>query len=382
MNNPFSIFIHYIALMSSVLILLLYAFQVWSLSQLPHTVLYTDVPTLPSDTHIPTRQNLPVLSATTTTERTKILFMGDVMLGRNVEYLADLHGRHYLTDAIVGTLPTADAVVANFESAMSVPHVRTRAYTTQFSTATSMLPVLATLGVTHVSLANNHSLDFGNQGYKNTVSFLRGASIEPFGHPDHISSSSITYIGTSPRVAIMGLNTISQTLNREELTKQLSALAQQSALQIAYVHWGNEYESVHSMAQRELAEFLVSQGVDVIIGHHPHVVQDIERIESVPVFYSLGNFIFDQYFSEAVQEGFALLLEIATDGNLAFTIIPTTSQDVRSQPRVMGDTETINFLEGLADRSEQRWRDQILTNTITATATLRASENEVLLIDN
>jgi poly-gamma-glutamate synthesis protein (capsule biosynthesis protein) len=303
------------------------------------------------------------------TERSSsILFLGDVMLGRNVEYLSDLHGVEYSTARIVDDLPPADAVVANFESAMAIPHVRTRSYTTQFSTTETMLPVLTALGVTHVSLANNHTMDFGKQGYENAVSKLSDISIATFGHSTLVSSSSITIIDGMRRVGIIGLNTVFVNPNMEQVREQIEYLNEVTDVQVAYVHWGDEYVEVHNNAQANFARTLVEMGIDVVVGHHPHVVQDIEEIDGGLVFYSLGNFIFDQYFSTEVQEGYMLLMTVRQDDELTFSIIPVTSIDARSQPRLMTASETAIFLEGLSARSDESIRDAILHNNLSIIA--------------
>lgn len=298
------------------------------------------------------------------TVATTVLFLGDVMLGRNVEFLSDSNGVEYSTASIATELPATDAVVANFESAMASPHRRTRAYTTQFSTASTMLPALLALGVTHASLANNHALDFGVTGYNHTITELSQIGITPFGHPDTIGTSSVTILDGPQRIGMIGINTVFSVPDVEQLRLQVAELQTSTDVQVAYIHWGDEYIPVHNQAQENFARELVAMGIDVIIGHHPHVVQDIDIIDGVLVFYSLGNFIFDQYFSTAVQEGYAVHMLVEADRELSFTIIPITSVDTRSQPRKMNDEETIVFLTTLAEQSNPVIRDQIMQNNL------------------
>jgi len=347
----------------------LHTFLLTILAQDSEVVLYVSDDTVPVVSNVPKNLN----------SSTSVLFLGDVMLGRNVEYLSDIHGVGYSTALIAGRLPPADAVVANFESAMAIPHVRTRAYTTQFSTAVTMLPVLTALGVTHVSLANNHTLDFGAQGYQNAVSKLKTVSISPFGHSTAVSSSSVTIIDNKWRIGIIALNKVFVNPNMKQVQAQMESLTDTTDVQVAYIHWGEEYVGVHNAVQENFARELVEIGVDVIIGHHPHVVQDIGVVDGVPVFYSLGNFIFDQYFSTEVQEGYALLMTVEQFDQLAFSIIPVTSVDSRSQPRKMTTEETDVFLEGLAARSNETLKDAILANNLSF-ATNLAQEEEISMI--
>jgi poly-gamma-glutamate synthesis protein (capsule biosynthesis protein) len=114
--------------------------------------------------------------------------------------------------------------------------------------------------------------------------------------------------------------------------------------QIAYIHWGKEYDSVHSKEQEVLAHFLIDNGVDAVIGHHPHVVQDIEVYKGKPIFYSLGNFIFDQYFSDEVQEGLAVRVDTSKD-ILRYTLIPFESKSIKSQPKLLSLLDKDTYLE-------------------------------------
>jgi poly-gamma-glutamate synthesis protein (capsule biosynthesis protein) len=320
-------------------------------------------------THINTFPTEPITeqwcdNTKSSTTKTSVLFLGDILLARNVEYLTYLHGIDYSTKRIAGNLPDAQFVIANFESSVAIPHRRTRAYTTQFSTPEWMLPVLTHLQITHASLANNHSLDFGNVGYHNAQRLLTEAGIVPFGHQREISTTSLAYIGDEVTIGIIAINSVFFEPMRSELQALLEILSQTTDVQIAYIHWGDEYVAVHNALQRDLAEYLVSLGVDTIVGHHPHVVQGIQIYNGVPIFYSLGNFIFDQYFSTEVQEGYALLLEIDTQLTLTFTIVPITSTDVRSQPRIMNSEEKRNFLHRLAERSDEQLKSMIVNSVL------------------
>lgn len=332
--------------------------------------------------HIQNNDYVESLSGTRTSVEqynNSVLFIGDVMLGRNVEYLSEISGAEYSTMRIKGQLPKTDAVVANFESAVAIPHIRTRAYTMQFSTAEWMLSVLTTLGVTHASLANNHSLDFGYEGYQNSFRELDTLAIKPFGHSTKISSSSVTVIEGTPKIGIVAINSIFTSPDKSLLKTQIEQLKYNTDIQVAYIHWGDEYEEIHNIDQETFAQWLVAIGVDLIVGHHPHVVQDIDMIDGVIVFYSLGNFIFDQYFSAAVGEGYTLLLQANESGELSYTIIPVTSNDSRSQPRLMTDNETSIFLKTLADRSNVTLMEYIIKNSLNSFINL-AQDEEMSMI--
>ena len=193
----------------------------------------------------------------------------------------------------------------------------------------------------------------------NTKEKLQEQNIITFGHPSKIDSSSIIYLDLGRyRLSVMALHTLYVIPNDEDLENIFRIMRATSDLQIVYVHWGIEYDPSHSQSQSALATKLISLGADTIIGHHPHVVQDIELIDGVPVFYSLGNTVFDQYFSATVQEGYGIEL-LVSENDLEFTLLPITSIDKHSQPRSMLASEQVNFFNSLATKSDPLLQDNI-----------------------
>jgi gamma-polyglutamate biosynthesis protein CapA len=290
-----------------------------------------------------------------------IYFTGDVMLGRYVETL--LARDQIKPFDFMRLFSSSSAVVINFESAIALPHRQTPSGGMQFSTALASLAILDELSVTHASLANNHARDYGLSGYQNAFAELAARRITPFGDAARVATTSLTYIPYGEEtIGIIGLHTLFVTPTAEALTPLFAELAASSTIQIAYVHWGNEYQLTHSPAQGEFAKLLVDLGTDIIIGHHPHVTQDIELIDDVPVFYSLGNFIFDQYFSPEVQEGLVLGFTLTPD-SYEFALHPHY-QCARSTPCLMGDEQRALSLDALAARSAEPLQSQIKAETL------------------
>lgn len=300
----------------------------------------------------------PVISKTAPVNNS-ILFLGDILLSRKVERYMHTQGLLYPFLEVSHLFEDKAAVVANFEASVPIIHKPTPDLNTQFSVLATFLPVLREVGITHTSLANNHSNDFGRAGYTNTWSELRRADVIPFGDPQKIASTSITIIKMGHyRVGLIAIHAVFEQPDKTELNLQLKELSKLSDVQIAYVHWGTEYRLTHSKAQSSLAELLIAGGIDTVIGHHPHVTEDIEIINGVPVFYSLGNFIFDQYFSAAVQEGYALEFTMEPD-SLIFNILPVSSLAKQSQPSLMEATDKSVFLTKLAARSDSNLSQSI-----------------------
>jgi poly-gamma-glutamate synthesis protein (capsule biosynthesis protein) len=233
----------------------------------------------------------------------------------------------------------------------------------RFSVPASLLPVLSAGGVTHVSLANNHALDFGEEGYHHTRDELETLGLGVVGHPTRIDDDSVAYIEVGGKViAVLGVNATYGGVS-DDWTDVLETSSMQSDVQIVYIHWGEEYQPWHSESQEELARLFVDTGADIVIGHHPHVVQDIESYKNGLIFYSLGNFIFDQYWNDDVSEG--LMLELVLGGkDPHVSLLPVESKTERVRPRLMSVDERTAFLEGLSKRSSAMLAEDIMRGAI------------------
>ncbi len=292
-----------------------------------------------------------------------VIFTGDVMLGRQVERIFFAHRTDYITSEIKSQFSSSTNVVINFESAMADPHISTPGGQMRFSTSLNSLALLKEIKVTHASLANNHSLDYGKAGYEHAKVTLLQNDIAPFGQSTVVSTTTVAYISHNNKtITLIGIHTLFTEPSAPTIQSIISEVSKKSDLQIAYVHWGDEYELVHNKNQENFARVLVDAGVDVIIGHHPHVTEDIGIINGVPVFYSLGNFIFDQYFSPEVTRGFNLAMTYHNDW-VSFRLLPHT-QSKPSVPRPMSDLEEIAYLNELAERSEPSLRSAIIDNSL------------------
>jgi poly-gamma-glutamate synthesis protein (capsule biosynthesis protein) len=286
------------------------------------------------------------------------------MLARNVEVMMNREGIEYPFSALdLRTFTENPAIVGNFESSMADPHSTTPAFNMRFSVDKAFLPALKNAGFTHLSLANNHSLDYGESGYLQAKDKLADLGLGVFGHGKALSNDSISYVETKRgKIALIGINASEQVPSYEDLEIIFTIAKKESYLQIVYIHWGIEYDENHHPTQEVLAKKIIEAGADLIVGHHPHVVQDIDIIDNVIVFYSLGNYIFDQYFSKNVQEGLVVLLSL--EENPQLQLIPVTSHYALSKPSLMVPAEHQLFLQLLASRSHQDLRESILKGVI------------------
>ncbi len=298
----------------------------------------------------------------TATPVQEIRIVGDIMLGRHVESLMNRYGGEYPYQ----NLETGPGIawIGNFEATVPDEHRPTPNYQMRFSVNSEYLDALHDFGFTHLSLANNHSFDYGPDAYEETVGNL--SDFDVFGHPHDVSEESITYTNIGDvKIGMLALSYVDGKLDTEGLADRMYSLNVESDIQIAYIHWGDEYESLHNMKQEELAHALIDDGIDMVVGHHPHVVQDVALYKGKPIFYSLGNFIFDQYFDQSVMEGLMIALSLGDDGELSWDLIPISSTYMAAAPRVMEGEERERFLSQLAQRSEPSLFVDILDGNLT-----------------
>ena len=295
-------------------------------------------------------------------EPTSIIFTGDVMLARDVEMRLLQERRGYSLSSVKKILQ-ADAVFMNFEASIPEIHEQTQHMEMKFSVRPELLAELRLESPVYLSLANNHSLDYGSDGYKNTVKTLEESGFKASGHATVISTSSLSVIESKgQRVLVLHTNA---TYGGLDVSKAKSILesAGPADLAVVYIHWGTEYEPLNDTVQENLAHQFIDAGFDLVVGHHPHVVQNVERYKDGLIFYSLGNFIFDQYWMPEVQEGLVLKVVKQPD-NWEVELIPVESITKRTQPRLMGTGARQSFLEELADRSSSDLRADIAKGRI------------------
>jgi len=309
-----------------------------------------------------------------------LIFTGDIMLARNVEYLIQKNNPQFPFQNIdLKSLGERPAIIGNFESAIPVTHEFTPPFAMRFSVNPDYLDALHEAGFTHVTLANNHSFDYGSDGYTNAVTMLSQHGITTFGNGRELDSSSVTYIDTDGgRVALIGINASQSFPDFYALERTFAVASRQSDYQIAVIHWGTEYETVHTKTQELIAKSLVADGADLIIGHHPHVTEDVGLVDGVVVFYSIGNFIFDQYFSTEVEHGLVLSLDMRNAP--AVRLLPVTSEEYHSQPTLMDREAEKAFLQNLAIRSAPELAPDIETGLIPLSSMVASSRKNAIMV--
>lgn len=302
--------------------------------------------------------------------RIVLAFAGDVMLGRNVEVLMEKHGRQYPFASTSELFDKADFVILNLEGPIPEKHVRTLSGQMSFSFPFYVPQVLNDHGVDAVSLANNHTFDKGSAVYTDTAHALQVANISPFGHPTkqdvHYARN---YILNGVPFTLIGFNATFPSFDIDEAIQAVKDAERMfpEGVIVVFMHWGDEYEPLSSTYQRSIARALHDAGVNIVIGAHPHVTQEVEcqGIHRCTVF-SLGNFIFDQYFSKDVEEGLVVYVTLTRQGIEQMELVPIDGN--HSQPQFMDDSES--FVHALTQRS--RFAD-VIVSTSTGAILLRGN---------
>jgi len=282
-------------------------------------------------------------------ESVKLLFFGDMMLGRHVEEKIEQHGIDYIFQKIAsGTenifFDNYDLISANLEGAVTNEgnhYAPIMEY--DFAFSPPVIKELKRFNFSSFNIANNHLADQGERGIIETRKNLVNLGYFYIGCQDGMiaACSASTTVIKGKKIGLAGFSMVYSKLDEDRLATTVSELASSTDLVMVNIHWGIEYEHFYNPLQKKTAHSLIDSGADIIIGHHPHVVQGIEIYQGRPIFYSLGNFIFDQYFSAETQEGLALGIEI-TQNNYEINLLPFKSK--LSQVEWMNEKENERFI--------------------------------------
>jgi len=273
------------------------------------------------------------------TRVTTVLATGDLMLGRRVgDRLSALGDPAAALRPMADLLAAADLTVGNLESTLSKAG-RPRQGGDSFGAAPSVRQGLRLAGFDVLSLANNHTGDYGPQALVETVDRARaggfrtvgaGADLAAAARPVVVSRNGTTFgilafdaIGETPAAApdapgALRLRMQPRTgpLDRGDLARVtgiVRELADRVDVVLVLPHWGTQYTHDTVRDQRVVARRLVRAGADVVVGGHPHWVQGVESVAGGLVAYSLGNFVFDMDFMQQTQEGVVLALRFRGD---------------------------------------------------------------------
>lgn len=278
------------------------------------------------------------------------LHFGDLMLDRGVQstILRGVNPFEFIADFI--NEKNFDLVTANLEGPFAHPmECQDKPYSFRFEP--EYVTYLQTAGITAVSLSNNHTLDCFSVGLRESKEILTSAGIEFFGgfsqNPEEILYKNFG----DTRYALLGFDDTMKAQTLEEMVSLVRTAASQSEIVLVNIHWGEEYFSNPTDRQHQVASALSEAGAHIIIGHHPHVVEPVSVERDALVFYSLGNFVFDQLTLET-QTGYGV--EISLDPKERSALVELHPYlIVRNQPTLLDGEEKLavceSVLQGLGE---------------------------------
>ncbi len=246
--------------------------------------------------------------------------VGDVMLSRQIQDEAPHHQASWFFEDVADLL-RGDIVFGNLESVISDKGSE-RDKRITFRAAPSMLDVLAAGNFTHLSVINNHSLDWGEEAWRDSFHRLSEQGYHLVGslrrqqHPVYTTVKGL-------RCAFLAYDFVGSAYDITEHLHDIRDLEPHDFLIIS-AHWGREYKP-HTKRQTRVGRAFIDAGADVVIGHHPHWVQEVERYNGGLIFYSLGNFLFDQYWGVKTQHGVIAHIQLQVDGESEFELFETNT---------------------------------------------------------
>jgi len=289
-----------------------------------------------------------------------LIAVGDIMPGRTVEQkMINYNDWTYPFKETYQVTTTGDIVFGNLESPLLKGPV-VPAGSLVFRANPQTTTGLQYAGFNVVSLANNHMKNQGTEGIQETIAYLDQANIKHTGagltgtearQPAIIEVNGIKFGFLAYTDSSFTPNSYEATANRpgspfintEELIEDINKLKDNSDVIIVSMHAGAEYSPQPNHKQIDFAHAAIDNGAQLVIGHHPHVVQPMEEYNNGHVFYSLGNFVFDQMWSTATRESVIAVITFSNTEIENVELVPIKIFDY-SQPRVLSDLEGQNII--------------------------------------
>ncbi len=259
----------------------------------------------------------------------KILFVGDIMLDRGVSWYADKNGKDRIFSGVKDLFSKYDIVVGNLEGTITNNEsvARKNNKILRFTFDIGYSSILKDAGFDILNLANNHAQDFGIDGYNQTIDNLNNVGIKSFGSPRNETNLSLLFNKNGKDLCFVGYHDLF-TFNESPIIEEINKLKDTCDFVTVFTHWGDEYKTKSNPRQQKLAHEFIDSGANLVIGTHPHVVQEIEDYMGKRIFYSLGNFVFDQDFSVNTKNGNAIGVDIS-DTDIKYEIIPISIDEGR-----------------------------------------------------
>lgn len=297
-----------------------------------------------------------------------IAAVGDMLFGRSTaELIAKQGGAAPLAD-VAPLLAGADIAIGNLEGAISTAGVEAKWKDVRLRGDPRAVLGLQLAGFDVVSLANNHSFDFGWPAVRDTLATLAAARVGASGAGEDTGAAwkpvvvtrrgSDTAVLSFTRVLPSGFGAgrnhpgMASAYQEQAVVRAIRDAKKRYGRVVAQFHWGVEYADRPNASQVELAHHAIDAGADLVVGHHPHVIQGLERYKGKLIAYSLGDFVFEHY-STKTGEAFILSAEVGPHGIANVTVVPVYL-DQQGKPSVVQGKVAQRILGRLRKLSKAR----------------------------
>jgi len=277
-----------------------------------------------------------------------MLVFGDMMLDRNVRQVIKKKGTSYPFEKIKNLLGAQDLILVNLEGPFTKKNsVATKPDILRFTFNPALIKDLKKFGFNVFNLANNHTLNFGQAGLKETKDNIKKNGLYYFGDPHNKIETYYSVNINGRDIAFVGYDQLNGKIDL--VLNKIRELDKTSDMVIVMAHWGIEYAARESVWQEKIAHQLIDAGADMIFGTHPHVIQPMEIYKGKVIYYSLGNFLFDQDFSEATKTGLGVSLMIG-ENSVEHKLVPIYIS--RAQITFLPDKKAEKLLSSLSMNSK------------------------------
>ncbi|MGX5452565.1 capsular polyglutamate synthetase CapA [Bacillus cereus] len=286
-------------------------------------------------------------------EKLTMTMVGDIMMGRHVKEIVERYGTDYVFRHVSSYLKNSDYVSGNFEHPVLLEDKKNYQKANKnihLGAKEETVKAVKEAGFTILNLANNHMTDYGVKGTIDTIKAFKAADLDYVGAGENLKDvKNIVYQNINGvRVATLGFTDAfvagaiatkeqpgALSMNPDVLFQQISKAKDpkkgNADLVVVNTHWGEEYDNKPSPRQEALAKAMVDAGADIIVGHHPHVLQSFDVYKQGIIFYSLGNFVFDQGWTRT-KDSALVQYHLRDNGTAILDVVPLNIQEGSPKP--------------------------------------------------
>lgn len=288
----------------------------------------------------------------------RISFAGDIMLSRGVGEFIETNGYDYPYEYVREIFLNDDLTIGNLECPLTESeNAVNKAPVILFKADAENAAAMKSAGIDCLSLANNHTMDYGSPGLSDTMAGLSANELSYFGAGE-TAKSIFPYVFEKGglRIGFLAYSALPAEgffYNANKPTVQYISPDELSVLEhdigmlgecdfvVVLFHWGEEFESNVTESQETLAKAAIDYGADLVVGAHPHVLQRVEVYQEKYIFYSLGNFVFDKQLQEGTDESLILQVRFEKGSNPQFELTPVIISDCRPEPASENRSQSI-----------------------------------------